>query len=240
MGELHPSNTARRGNVPADAVTKGVHADRGPFPAANEVWCQQCGFRCNTSRDARNINQFAGESITSGNELSNGSFENWTGGNPDNWTEDSGSITQESTAGNFDSSDDGASSASFTRSGSDVSVSQAASTPSDFNSNRVIFRARVKSATNDVIRLRMDVNGTSYYSGYSVAQQRFQELSVSVNAPVSVSSLTVYILADNQDGTAYIDQAILARDGNPSTVSADSGCPHCSSFDYNTGLNFVS
>ena len=239
MGELHPSATARRGNVPSNAVTKGIHADRGPFSAATEVWCQQCGFRCNTQRDAHGINIFSGETISSKNALTNGSFENWTAGNPDDWTENSGTITQETTSGNFEWSDAGTSSAKFTRNGSDISVSQAASTPSDFNENRVIFRIRVKSLVNGVIRLRMDINGTSHFSSYNVAQQRFQELSISVNAPETVSSLTVYILADNQDGTAYVDTAILARSGNPTTVSSGSGCPHCHSFDYNSGLSFI-
>lgn len=239
MGETHPSSTARRGNVPSNAITKGVHADRGPYSANTEVWCQQCGFRCNTQRDASGIDEFVGETITSGNELTNGSFENWTGGNPDDWTENSGSVTQETTEGNFEWTDDGTSSSLFTRSGSDISVSQAASTPSDFNDNIIIFRARVKSTTNDVIRLRLDINGTSYYSSYNVAQQRFQELSISVNNPITVSSLTVYILADNQDGSAYVDTAILARNGNSTTASVDIGCPHCGSFDYNSGLSFI-
>ena len=238
MGELHPSSTARRGNVPSNAVIQGIHADRGPFSAATEVWCQQCGFRCNTQRDAKGINEFAGETITAKNELSNGSFENWTAGDPDNWTENSGTITQETTDGNFEWSDDGTSSAKFTRSGSDISVSQAEGTPSDFNDQRVIFRVRVKSATNGVIRLRMDINGTSHFSRYNVAQQRFQELSISVNVPETVTSLTVFILADDQNGTAYVDTTILARSGNPSTVSGSSGCPHCHSFDYNSGLSF--
>lgn len=232
MGELHPSATARQGNVPSDAVTKGIHADKEPYPAASEVWCRQCGFRCNTKRDARNLNKFAGETITSGNELSNGSFENWTGGNPDDWTENSGTITQVTTAGNYEWTDGGFSSALFARSGSDISVSQAASTPSDFNGNRIIFRTRVKCATNDVIRLRMDINGVSYYSNYNTAQQRFQELSISVNAPETVSSLTVYVLADNQDGSAYIDIATLMRNGNPTTSAVNNGCPHCGSSSY--------
>ena len=239
MGETHPSATARRGNVPSTAITKGIHADSGPFSANTEVWCQQCGFRCNTQRDAHGIDVFVGETITSGNILTNGSFENWTGGNPDNWTENSGSITQETTSGNFEWTDDGTSSAKFARSGSDISVSQTPATPSNFNDNRVTFRTRVKCVTNDVIRLRMDINGTSYYSNYNVAQQRFQELSISVNAPETVSSLAVYILADNQDGTAYVDAAFLSRSGNPTTDSVDSGCPHCGSFDYNSGLNFI-
>ncbi len=238
-GETHPSSTARRGNVPTNAITRGVHADRGPFSAKSDVGCQQCGFKANTERDAQNIDKFAGETITSGNELSNGSFEDWTGGNPDSWTENSGSITQETTVGNFESSDDGTSSALFTRSGSDISVSQAVATPSDFNDDVVIFRARVKSVTNDVIRLRMDINGTSHFSSYNVAQQNFQELSISVNTPVTVSSLTVYILADDQNGTAYVDQSIIKRNGNPTTASVDSGCPHCGSFDFNTGLDFL-
>ena len=236
MGDLHPSKTARHGNVPSSAITKGIHKDVGPFSANTEVWCRQCGFRCNTQRDARNINEFAGETITSGNELSNGSFENWTAGSPDNWTVNAGSVTEETTVGNYDWTDAGSSSAKFTRSGSDISISQAASTPSDFNSNIVIFRVRVKSATNDVVGLRMDINSDFHYSSYNVAQQMFQELSIKVKAPSSVTSLTVYVLADNQDGTAYVDQSILMRDGNPTTVSVTGGCPHCGSFDYNTGL----
>ncbi len=229
--ELHPSPTARHGNIPTNAVTKGRHADTGPFPAAQEVWCSQCGFRCNLARDARNINEFSGQTITSGNELTNGSFEDWTGGSPDNWSV-SGSVTQETTDGFFDWRDEGVSSVKIVRSGSDISLSQSASTPSDFNDNIVIFGARVKSTTNGVIRLTMAINGTTHSSSYNVAQQRFQDISLRVQAPASVSSLTVKILADSQDGTAYVDVATLARNGSPTTSSVDSGCPHCGSFNY--------
>jgi hypothetical protein len=231
MGELHPSPTARYGNCPSDAVTKGINADNNP-PSANKfVWCKQCGFRCNLDRDAKGINEFAGETITSGTDLSNGSFEDWTGGNPDDWTL-TGTVTQETSSGYFDDSDDGTSSAKVTRSGSDISLSQVMATPSDFNSNIVAFRVRVKSSTSEIIRLRMTVNSTDYYSSYNSAQQNFQELYILVKCPATVSSLTVYILADNANGIAYIDQAILARSGNPTTVAVSAGCPHCGSYDY--------
>jgi len=229
--ELHPSPTARRGNVPHDAVTVGVHADKGAYPASKEVWCKQCGFRCNLARDARGINEFAGETITSGNELTNGSFENWTAGNPDDWTV-SGSVTQNQTPGYYDWRDNGLSSCQITRSGSTIFLSQAMATPSDFNGNTLIFGARVKCSTNRVIWLRVDVSGTSYYSAYNVAQQRFQELHVLVNCPDTVSSLTVYIQADSEDGTAYVDSCYLSRDGNPTTVAVNAACPHCGSYNY--------
>ncbi len=259
MGELHPSSTARRGNIPTDAATKGINADVTAFPASKEVWCAQCGFRCNLARDAQKIDEFAGETIGKGFsitdhdydspgedhdydgsgrtttslsvELSNGSFENWTAGSPDNWTI-SGTVSEETSEGYFDDSDDGSSSAKIIRAGSDISLSQVMSTPSDFNSNIVIFRIRVKSSTNEVIRLRVDVNSAAYYSAYNIAQQNFQELSILVICPVSVSSLTVYILADDADGTAYVDQAILTRDGNPTTITVSSGCPMCGSYNY--------
>ena len=228
---LHPSPTARTGHLPADAVTKGVNADFGPLPAGQDVYCKQCGFPCNLARDARNLDIFVGETITSGNILTNGSFETWTVGSPDSWTL-SGSVTQVTTAGNFDPSDDGTSSAQITRSGSTISLSQSASTPSDFNDNIAIFRVRVKSTTAGVVRLHLTINGTAYYSSYNIAQQRFQELSVTRLCPASVSSLSVAVLADNADGTAYVDQCILARNGNPTTPTINSGCPHCGSSDY--------
>lgn len=259
MGELHPSPTARTGNIPTDAVTKGLHKDISDFPASKEVWCAQCGFRCNLARDAKDINEFAGESIAKGfsitdhdydapsedhdydgsgrtisslsAELSNGSFEDWTAGDPDSWTL-SGTVTQTTSDGYFDWSDGGVSSAKIIRSGSTISLSQAMATPSDFNSNIVIFRVRVKSLVNGVVRLRAVVNSTNYYSSYNVAQQRFQELSVIFTCPATVSSLTVYILADNADGTAYVDQVILMRHGNPTTASVNAGCPMCGSFNY--------
>lgn len=231
MGELHPSPTARQGNIPSTAITKGRHRDLGPFSANREVWCRQCGFRCNLDRDIRNIDEFAGETITSGNELTNGSFENWTAGSPDNWTI-SGTVTQEQSSGYYDWRDNGSSSVKITRSGSDISLSQNASTPSDFNSNILRFGVRVKCSTADVIRLQVDVNGISYYSVYNRPEQRFQELFVLINCPVSVSSLTVYIKADSADGTAYVDAGMLSRDGNPTSASIGSGCPHCGSYDY--------
>lgn len=230
--ELHPSPTVRQGNVPSrDAVTHGRHADQGAFPAAKEVYCKQCGFRCNLARDARNINEFAGETITSGNVLSNGSFEEWTAGDPDNWTL-SGAVTQTTTVGLFDWRDGGVSSAAIVRAGSDISLSQVASTPSDFNDNIVSFTARVKSTVNEVIRLRTAINGTNYDSVYNTAQQRFQDITLRVKAPATVSSLTVYILADSQDGTAYVDSSVLTRDGAPTTSSFAFGCPHCTSTSY--------
>src|SRR3990167_10589955 len=128
---LHPSPTARTGHLPADVVTKGPNADFGPLPAGKDVYCKQCGFPCNLARDARNLDIFIGETITSGNILSNGSFENWTSGNPDSWTL-SGSTTQVTTAGYFDPSDDGTSSAQITKTSSTISLSQTPSTPSDF------------------------------------------------------------------------------------------------------------
>ena len=228
---LHPSSTARTGNIPSNAVTRGRHRDIGPFSADKEVWCRQCGFRCNLDRDARNVNQFAGETITSGNVLSNGSFEDWTASSPDDWTL-SGSVTQETTSGYYDWRDDGVSCVKKVRDGSSISLIQDASTPSDFNSNTLIFGVRVKSITNGIVRLRVDVNSTSYYSKYNVAQQRFQELSLLVNCSASVSSLTVYILVDNADGTAYVDSATLMRSGDPTTAAISAGCPHCGSFNY--------
>lgn len=256
---LHPSKTARSGNIKSDAVTRGVNADVAPFKASREVWCRQCGFRCNLDRDARNIDEFIGETIGQGfkitdhdydspgedhdydgtgrtttslsAELSNGSFEDWTAGSPDSWTI-SGTVTQNTTSGYYEWTDDGVSSMEVTRSGSDISCSQAMSTPSDFNNNKIIFRARVKSGTNEVIRLRVDINGVTYYSHYNVAQQRFQELSVDVKCPATVSSLTVYILADSADGTAYVDSCILARSGNPTTSTVTAGCPNCGSYNY--------
>jgi hypothetical protein len=259
----HPSPTAKEGNLPSqDVVTKGVNADVGAFPATKDVYCKQCGFPCNTAKNARNVDQFAGEAIGygfsisdhgyptraeieagdtyDGSErttlslsaaLSNGSFENWTAGNPDNWTL-SGSVTQETSAGYFDDSDDGVASVRITRSGSDISLSQAMAHPSDFDNNTVIFRIRVKSSTSDVIRLRVALNSTDYYSSYNFAQQNFQELSCVVICPATVSSLTVYILADNANGTAYIDQAILARSGNLITATVSAGCLHCGSYNY--------
>ena len=233
MGELHPSKTAKQGHLPSDdVITKGKNADRGGFAATKDVYCQQCGFPCNLERDIRNVNQFAGETITQANELSNGSFENWTAGSPNSWTV-SGTVTQTTTDGYFDKSDDGASSAQVARSSSDILLEQSMATPSDFNNNTIIFRVRVKCSSNGVIRLRVLINNTlSYYSSYNTAQVNFQELYILVECPTTVSSLTVYILADNTNGTAYIDQAILARSGNPTTVAVNSGCPMCGSFNY--------
>lgn len=260
MGELHPSPTARQGNCPSDAITRGRHADLGPFSANQEVWCRQCGFRCNLERDARNINEFAGETIQKGfnitnhdydgahgsahdytgsgrtttslsDEISNGSFENWTAGSPDSWTL-SGSVTQTTAAGYFDWRDGGVSSCKITRSGSTVTLSQSPVTPSGFNGNTLIFRVRVKCLVNDVIRIRVDINGISYSSSYNVAQQNWQDMVLQVKCPASVSSLTVYITADNQDGTAYVDSAVLNRSGAPTIANTTAGCPMCASFNY--------
>ena len=248
---MHPSSTAKSGHLDSsDVISKGVNRDIGPFSATKDVYCRQCGFICNLSRDLKNLDEFVGETAGQGFtitdhdydggsrtttslslELANGSFEDWTAGSPDDWTL-VGSVTQTTTEGYYDPSDGGVSSAAVVRSGSDISSSQAMSTPSDFNGNTVVFRARVKSLTNEVIRLRMDINGVTHYSSYNTAQQRFRELSLTVICPATVSSLTVYVLADNANGTAYIDQAILARSGNPTTGSIRAGCSQCGSYNY--------
>ena len=229
--ELHPSPTARTGHLPSEAVSHGPNADVGPYSANKDVYCRQCGFPCNLDRDARNIDEFIGETITSGNILTNGSFESWTGGNPDSWTL-SGSVTQVTTAGYFDPSDDGTSSARIIKTSSTISLSQTPSTPSDFNGNIVTFRARIKSLTNGVVRLRLTINGTAYYSDYNTAQQRFRDLVVTRICPATVSSLSVAVLADDASGTAYVDQCILARNGNPTVVDVVAGCKHCGSYNY--------
>jgi hypothetical protein len=257
----HPSKTAKRGNIRATPIKTGVHADFGPLEEGRYVYCKQCGFPCHLGRDARNVDQFAGETIRQStqvtdhgyldrseqgsgiydgdtrvtsllsNEISNGSFENWTAGNPDNWTV-SGSVSQNSTDGYYDRSDDGLSSLEATRNGSDISISQSPSTPSDFNQNTVRFKARVKCATFEVVRLRIDVNGQSYYSAYNRGQQRFEDVGLSVLCPASVSSITVYILLDSQNATAYIDDCVLTRSGNTATASVTFGCPMCGSTNY--------
>ena len=260
MGELHPSPTAKTGTIQTNAVTKGLHQDVGAYPASKEVYCKQCGFRCNLARDVRGVDSFVGEAVSKGfsisdhdyddghtddhdydgsgrttstlsEELSNSSLDDWTAGSPDSWTL-SGTVTQTTTAGYYDNPTISSASALFTRSGSDISLSQAASTPSDFNAETLTFRVRVKSTTNGVIQLQVSVNSTDYFSSYNVAQQNFQELSVLVKCPTTVSSLTVYILANNANGSAYVDNARLTRYGNPTTASVSSGCPHCGSYDY--------
>ncbi|MFH1640552.1 MAG: hypothetical protein ABIA66_01175, partial [Candidatus Omnitrophota bacterium] len=127
----------------------------------------------------------------------------------------------------------GSTSALLARDGSDISLSQDAGTATDFNGQTIRFKVKVKCSTKGVIRLRVLVNTTlSYYSGYNRGQENFEDLSITVKCPVTVSSLTVYILADNADGSAYLDTASLMREGNPTTATVFGGCPHCGSYDY--------
>ena len=255
-GNLHPSPTAKQGNRYSESVTRGVNRDLGPYKEAQEVFCKQCGFPNNLGRSARNVNEFAGETIGQGftitdhnydvpytgedrttttlsNELQNRSFEDWKAGNPDNWTI-SGSATKTTTSGYYDITDpdSGSTSALLTRSGSSISLSQAMGTPTDFNNQNIRFKVKIKCSTKNVIRLQIDVNGTSYYSGYNRGQQMFEDLSLTVKCPATVSSLTVYILADNANGSAYLDTANLMREGNMTTSTVSSGCLQCGSFDY--------
>jgi len=265
MSDLHPSPTGG-GHRYSDPVTKGVNRDLGPLKEAQEVKCKFCGFACNLGRDARNLNEFAGETIGKGisitdhayglqgsealgythyvgsdrttsslsNELDNRSFEDWTAGDPDDWTI-SGSATETTTEGYYDKTDPdlGSKSALLARSGSDISLSQDANTASDFNGETIRFKVKVKCSTQEVIRLRVLINTTlSYYSGYNRGQENFEDLSITVKCPATVSSLTVYILADNANGSAYIDTASLMRLGNPTTVTHVGGCPMCGSYNY--------
>lgn len=232
MGELHPSPTARQGNVPCDAVTRGLNADLEPYAAAKEVWCRQCGFRCNLERDARGIEEFSGEEITSGNVLSNSSFETWVLGAPSGWTVSGTTVTQETTSGYFDARDDGVSSAKIVRSGSNVSLSQSLSSPSSYAENIVSYGVRMKSLVNSIAKLRLVVNGTNYDSRYNVAGQTWWESFLTVTMPSSVSSISAQVIFDNADGTVYIDSASLCRDGAPTTASVAAGCPHCGSYSY--------
>lgn len=261
MAELHPSKTGRGGTLDGDVIRKGLNADTGPYSEARWVYCKQCGFPCNLDRDLRGLTDFAGETIISGNLISNGSFENWTGGSPDSWTL-SGSVSQVQTAGYFDPSDDGTSSLNLTQTGLtsggalllqsglslglqeggrlllveggivSVSLSQTMTSLSSYGNNFLSFRARVKSLTNDVMRLRISINDVHYYSFYNIAQQAFQEVTVGAWCPATVSTLHVYVLADNASGTAYVDQVVLSRNGSPTTASVQAGCAHCGSFNY--------
>ena len=169
--------------------------------------------------------------------MTNCGFENWTGGNPDDWTINSGTVTEETTAGYYDSdstSVTGSSSAKFVRSGSDISLSQSISSPSNFNDNILNFRARVKSTTKEVIRLRVTINSTDHYSGYNRGQERFEDISLRLICPTSVSSITVYVLADSSNGTAYVDEVRLMRNGSMTTASVGTGggCKQCGSYNY--------
>lgn len=233
MSELHPTSTAKHGYRHTDAIERGQHRDIQPFRASRIVWCRQCGFRCNLDRDARGIGNFSGESITDGNEITNGGLENWTAGSLDDWTSD-GTITEETTIVDKKSLNGviSSSSAKIVRAGSDASLNQAMGTPSDFNSNRIYIRARVKSTVKDIVRLKVVVNSTTYYSPYNRGQQMFEDISTTIKCPSTVASLTVYILADSEDGTVYVDNVSLLRSGNPTTASFAAGCPLCMSYDY--------
>jgi len=236
MPELHPSPTARTDTRQTNAVLTGLHRDTKAYKATRIVWCRQCGFRCNLDRDIRGLNEFCGDSITSGNAITNGSFENWTGSNPDDWTV-SGSVTQVTTEGYYDktSFDKGgfdSNSCQVTRSGTDITLEQSLSTPSNFNGNQIYFGAKVKCVTLGVVRLSITINSTTYYSRYNRGGQAFESVSMTVKAPATVSSISVSILADSNDGTAYIDSVSLIRASNPTTSSFGGGCPLCQSFNY--------
>jgi len=234
----HPTRTARSGHPQITTVSRGPHADLGALPEAKRVYCRNCGFICNLARDARVRDwELTGHTIVSSNELSNGSFEDWTAGSPDDWTVslNGGTITQNTTDGFFDFRDGGISSAELLRSGSGsgISLTQSMATPSDFNNQIVSFSVRVKCSTNGVITIILAINGIDHQRGYNVSEQRFQELTVTEQSPTTVSSLTVSILSDSTVATAYIDSASLSRDGAPPDVSVSSGCPNCGSGFYN-------
>lgn len=255
MGNLHPSSTAKRGHRKAEPVTRGLSPDLGPYFEAQEVFCKQCGMACNLGRDARNVDNFVGEasgkytnteqddgsyeqvfSESSANEITNGGFEDWTAGSPDDWTV-SGTVTQNTTDGYYDivvggEDSQGSSSLQATYSGSTISLSQTMGTPSNFNSNIVRFKARVKCTTKDVVRLKIVLNSTTYTSSYNRGQQRFEDISLVVTAPATVTSLTASVLLDSGTGTAYIDNVLLSRNGNPITTGVSAGCPHCGSYNY--------
>jgi len=233
MRETHPTSTARSGYRHTDAIYRGRHADIQPYKASRIVWCRQCGFRCNLDRDARGVGVFSGETLTDGNEATNGGFEDWTLGAPDDWTV-SGSVSEETTLIDLTSINETVSSSSckIVRAGSDISLNQAMGTPSDFNSNRIYIRARVKSTVKDIIRLKVTVNSTDYYSSYNRGQQTYEDLSTIIKCPSTVSSLTLYILADSEDGTAYVDNVSIMRSGSSTTASFAAGCPLCTSYNY--------
>jgi len=227
----HPSQTARQGNLYNETVTKGINRDLGPLKEASFVYCKQCGFICNTSRDAKGINEFAGETITSGNLLANGSFENWTGSNLDSWTV-TGSVTKTSTSGYFDKTDDGSYSIKITRAGTTISLTQNDTDVASYSTYTVTFRAKVKCTTKDMIRLAMTINSVTYYSNYNRGQQMWEDISVVHKSTSLITEVDVYILADNANGTAYVDCSTLMSDGLQTALGATSGCPHCSSYFY--------
>ena len=227
----HPSQTAKQGNLYNETVTRGINRDKGPLRESSYVYCCQCGFICNTTRDSKGVNEFSGETITSGNLLNNGSFENWTLTTLDNWTV-TGSVTKTSTSGYFDNTDDGSYSILITRAGTTISLTQNNTDVASYNTYNVTFRARVKCITKDVIRLAMTINSVTYYSNYNRGQQNWDDISVVVKSLTPITSVDVYILADNTNGIAYIDSSTLMSDGYATTADVNSGCPHCGSYDY--------
>lgn len=228
--ETHPSPTAKQGFLDYRAMRNPGAVD---VPESGYVHCRQCGFVANSARDAKNIDGDGG-SASSTSMLTDGGLENWTGNTLDSWAITGSTVTKETTRGFYRHYVDSAGSASakLVRAGSDITISGTVSSPSGANGEALWLMAWVKCETNNVVRLRLRINGTDYYSAYNEAQVNWRQLSVRRDAISSISSMSVAILADNADGTAYVDDLLLQRAGSIPTEAVSAGCPQCGSFFY--------
>ena len=219
--EVHPTPTAKQGFLPYTSMRN----PRGTYPESGFVHCRQCGHVVNRNRHGYGIDG-EGNNETDTTLLTDGDFENWTGNTLDSWTITGSTVTKESTRGYFKT---GSFSAKLVRSGSDITIAQTVST-TNTQSQTLEFFAFVKSVTNSIARLRLNVNGTLYYSAYNIAQAPWQTLFLRVTTPASVTSLSAAVIADQTNGTLYADSLRLYRGKNPVTSVASDGCPLCGSY----------
>lgn len=149
----------------------------------------------------------ADETLVIDNLLSNWDFENYTAGNPANWTETSGNWTQETTRLKH-----GSSSITVTASGSDAQLTQNLFTSVNVDqavTKNINIRAHVFATAASAARLRVSFDGGSTFTngpwhGGSDEWEGPSIQYITTGIPADSTSITVYLeVADGN--TAFFD-----------------------------------
>jgi len=171
------------------------------------------------------------ETLVFDNLLSNWDFEDFSGGNPDSWTETSGNWTQETTRLKH-----GSSAITVAASGADAQLTQNLFTAVNVDqvvTNTINIRGHVFATAASTARLRVSFDGgTTFTNGpYHGGKDAWEGPSVqyiTVRVPADSTSITVYLeVADG--GTAYFD-AVVAWVGKINRYTVPSAIYHRPSY----------
>jgi hypothetical protein len=167
--------------------------------------------------DASITNAKLGPDVARANLLTNGGFEIWQRGNgpftangaysADRWYLEAATLSVSRDTANVDSGSGAC--AAVVSSSAGAAFSQSLTDQKTTLGGRVVsWSVRVKTATANAVRLRLDGNTTGTPSAYHSGNGTYQTLTVTETIPVGVSSIIARVLLD-ASCTAYIDNACL-------------------------------